>query len=180
MAFTTPTVTHTFHNADGSGASGTITFALTARMTNGTISLVPSEISSNLTSAGALSQPLTSNLDSGTNPTGANWRVDFRISGAESETFYITVPAILSETAGSTTLSSQTVGVSAATAAAAIVGQSITGTNIPTATVITAISTSANTLTISNAATGTGSGLSFTIGSTIDLGYLLPGQQQVG
>ena len=94
MAFTTRTITHTFEAADGSGASGTITFALTKRMTNGTTTIVPSEITATLTN-GALSQALTSNQDSGTVPQDSQWRVDFRIStnGAPlTETYYITVP----------------------------------------------------------------------------------------
>lgn len=94
MSFTQRTITHTFEAADGSGASGTITFALTKRMTNGTTTLVPSELTATLNN-GALSQALTSNQDAGTIPSDAEWRVDFRITtnGAPlTETFYITVP----------------------------------------------------------------------------------------
>ena len=94
MAFSTRQITHTFEAADGSGASGTITWALTGRMTNGTTTLVPSEITTTL-SNGVLSQSLTSNQDPGTNPQNTQWRVDLRITtnGAPlTETFYITVP----------------------------------------------------------------------------------------
>lgn len=94
MAFTTRTITHQFNAADGSGASGTITFALTKRMSQVGTTIVPSEITATLTN-GALSQALTSNLDTGTVPQDAMWRVDFRIStnGAPlTETFWITVP----------------------------------------------------------------------------------------
>lgn len=63
MSFSAATITHSFENADGTPASGTITFALTDIMTNGTISIVPAEISKQLDASGNLSQSLTSNLD---------------------------------------------------------------------------------------------------------------------
>lgn len=94
MSFSTRTITHTFQAADGSGASGTVTFALTKRITNGSTTLVPSEITYTLVN-GSLSQALTSNQDPATLPQDSQWRVDFRIttSGAPlTETFYITVP----------------------------------------------------------------------------------------
>ena len=94
MAFSTRTITHTFEAADGSGASGTVTFALTKRMSNSGTTIVPSEITASL-SNGALSQVLTANTDSATVPQDAEWRVDIRITvtGAPvTETFFITVP----------------------------------------------------------------------------------------
>ena len=45
------------------------------------------------------------------------------------------------------------------------VGAPITGTNVPTSTVITAIAAGGLSLTISKAATGSGSGITFTVGS---------------
>lgn len=93
MAFTTATVTHTFQNADNTPASGAIEFTLTKRITNGSTTLIPSSITASLSSTGVLSQALTSNADTGTLPTDSQWRVDFRVLGAEQETFYITVPA---------------------------------------------------------------------------------------
>ena len=95
MAFSTRTITHTFENADGTPASGTITFGLTKRITNGTTTIVPAEITANLNASGQLSQVLTANNDPGTLPADSMWRVDFRIAtpGAPvTETFYITVP----------------------------------------------------------------------------------------
>lgn len=95
MSFSSCTITHNFENADGTAASGSITFGLTKRMTNGTTTIVPAEITANLNGSGALSQALTANNDPGTLPADAQWRVDFRIlsSGAPvTETFFITVP----------------------------------------------------------------------------------------
>lgn len=92
MSFTRATVTHTFENADGTPASGAVTFTLTKRMTNGTTTIVPSEITANLNSEGKLSQALTANDDPGTIPSDAQWRVDLRILGAPSEPYFITVP----------------------------------------------------------------------------------------
>lgn len=92
MAFSTATITHTFENADGTAGSGSLTFTLTKRMTNGTTTLIPSSITANLNASGQLSQSLTANNDAGTVPQDAQWRVDFRLLGAETETFYIVVP----------------------------------------------------------------------------------------
>ena len=94
MSFSTRTITHQFSAADGSGASGTITFALTKRMSQVGTTIVPSEVTATL-SNGALSQVLTSNQDPTTIPQDAQWRVDFRITTNGSpltDTFYITVP----------------------------------------------------------------------------------------
>lgn len=93
MSFTTREVTHRFRNADGTAASGSITFWLTKRMSQIGETLVPAEITANLTEEGALAQSLTANNDTGTVPGDAQWRVDMRVLGAEQEQFFITVPA---------------------------------------------------------------------------------------
>lgn len=92
MAFSTATITHTFENADGTPASGSITFRLTDIMTNGVVSLVPMSITKNLDNSGNLSQVLTSNADATTVPTTTQWEVDMRIAGASQQTFFIVVP----------------------------------------------------------------------------------------
>lgn len=92
MSFSTATVTHSFQNADGTPASGSITFALTKRMTNGTTTIIPAEITANLNAQGQLSQALTANNDAGTVPADAEWAVTFRILGASMEEFFIVVP----------------------------------------------------------------------------------------
>jgi hypothetical protein len=93
VSFTTRTVTHGFENADGTPASGTIEFALTKRMTNGSTTLVPATVNGPLSSTGALSVSLAANDDAGTAPAGAQWRVTFRVLGSDIEQFYITVPS---------------------------------------------------------------------------------------
>lgn len=85
-------ITHSFKNSDLTPASGSITFALTKRITNGTETIVPSEITSPLSATGELSQELTANTDAETVPGDSEWRVDFRIIGASQETFFIVVP----------------------------------------------------------------------------------------
>lgn len=68
---------------------------------------------------------------------------------------------------GVTTNSSTTVtSASGASFAQADVGKLITGTNIPSGTIITAVA-SATSATISQAASGSGSGITFTIGSAL-------------
>lgn len=92
MAFSTATVTHQFSNADGTPASGSVTFNLTRRMTNGGTTILPTEVTASLNGTGAISATLTSNADAGTTPTDAQWRVTFRILGCDLEQFYIVVP----------------------------------------------------------------------------------------
>jgi hypothetical protein len=180
MGFTAPVITHTWENADGTPASGSVTCSLTARMTNGTTSIVPAEITANLNSSGVLSQSLTSNCDAATTPpNAAQWKLDFRIQGAQLETFYIVVPPIVIETDGATESGQDTVALSSQTANTNMIGQSITGTNIPADTTITGVLSGTNGVTMSANATGSGTGLTLTIGATIDLGQLLPETQQV-
>lgn len=181
MAFTAPVITHTFTNATGTSASGTVTFTLLNRMTNGTKTIIPGTISPTLSSTGALSQAVTSNLDAGTVPNDTMWRVDQRIAGDVSiQSFSIVVPPIVTETNGTTVNGSPTVTLSSTTASRMMVGQSITGTGIPSGSVITAWDSTTNQVTISNNATASGTGVELVIGTTIDLGYLLPGNQQYG
>lgn len=92
MSFSQATITHQFLNADGTPASGSITFWLTKAMTNGSTTMVPASITANLNGSGVLSQALTANADTGTVPTDAQWRVDLRILGAEEVTYSIIVP----------------------------------------------------------------------------------------
>lgn len=92
MAFTSCTVTHAFQAADGTAASGTITFRLSKRMTNGTTSVMPTEITATL-SGGALSQTLTANNDPATIPVDAQYECTIRIGSAQLVGPYsITVP----------------------------------------------------------------------------------------
>jgi len=93
MAFTQATITHTFLNADGTPASGEITFTLTKRMTNGTQTIIPSTVTAAVSATGTLSQLLWSTQDPGTWPQDAEYRVDFRLLGAEQEQFYVGVPS---------------------------------------------------------------------------------------
>lgn len=80
MAFTTSTVTHKFETADGNPAAGSVTFRLTKRMTNGGVTLVPSEVTVNFDGTGSISQALTSNNDVGTVPGDAMWEVTVRVA----------------------------------------------------------------------------------------------------
>jgi len=91
--FSAATITHTFENADGTPASGSVTFTLTGRMTNGTTTMVPASVTANLNASGQMSQVLTSNVDPGTTPQDTQWRVDLRIQGAKEESFFIVVPS---------------------------------------------------------------------------------------
>jgi len=53
---------------------------------------VPGPVSAALSGTGELSVELPSNVDTGTAPGDSQYRVDFRITGASPETFWITVP----------------------------------------------------------------------------------------
>ena len=92
MAFSQATITHTFQNADGTPGSGSVTFQLSKRMSNGTIDILPGEITANLNGSGVLSQALTANNDPGTIPTDATWIVTLRLLGDSTATYSIVVP----------------------------------------------------------------------------------------
>ncbi len=93
MSFSARTITHSFVNADGTPASGSVEFTLSERMTNGSTTMVPASITTNLDNSGNLSQSITCTDDEDTTPSDAKWRVDFRILGADPETFVIVVPS---------------------------------------------------------------------------------------
>lgn len=93
MSFSVATITHTFENADGTPASGSIEFTLTTRMTQPGVTILPASITANLSATGELSQALTSNQDPGTIPGDALWRIDLRLLGAPAEQFFISVPS---------------------------------------------------------------------------------------
>lgn len=174
MSFSSPTISHTFINADGTPASGTVQFTLSKRMTNGSSSYVPASISANLNSSGVLSQAVPSNLDPGTYPTDSEWRVDIRIMGCPEEQVVGQVPPLLTETNGSTTAGSPIVQLSSLTAVYYMRGQSITGSNVPASTTILSVNVTTNQITMSANATGNGSALTLTLGATLDLGAFLP------
>ena len=93
MSFTSASVTHQFFNADGTYASGAVTFTLTKRIANGGVSYAPNAVTYNLSTTGTLTAVLVSNSDASTVPTDSQWRVDIRVMGTELETDYIVVPA---------------------------------------------------------------------------------------
>lgn len=55
--------------------------------------ITPGELTANLNSGGALSQVLTSNVDTGTIPQDAEWIVTLRIQGDTADTYSIVVPS---------------------------------------------------------------------------------------
>jgi hypothetical protein len=92
MSLTTTTVTHTFTNPDGSPCVGEVEFTLTKGITNGSSTIVPVSISADLDDSGDLSQNLISNLDTSTNPIDSYTRVDIRLAGLQTQTYFIQVP----------------------------------------------------------------------------------------
>lgn len=92
MAFSYCVVSHTFSNADGTPASGSVEFTLSGRMTQPDTTIMPGNVTATLNGAGSFSQMLASNVDSATVPQTTTWRVDIRIAGSEIETFNIVVP----------------------------------------------------------------------------------------
>lgn len=93
MAFTTPTLVHTFLNGDSTPASGKVTAQLTKRMTNSGTTIYPSEVTGTLNASGQLSLPLVANTDNGTVPNDVQWTITIRLQGLPTETFVITVPS---------------------------------------------------------------------------------------
>lgn len=92
MALSSATVTHVFLNPDATPASGKLTFQLTKRMSNGSQTVLPGEVTATLDASGAISVSLYSNADPGTVPTDASWLCTLRLLGAGEETFDIIIP----------------------------------------------------------------------------------------
>lgn len=186
MAFSSVILTGNF----GASATGSLTFTLTGRMSNADLTLVPTPVTVVLAS-GAFSETFAPNDDTGTVPRGVAYAVTELIDAAQPSDYFIDIPPVVIETNGSTTLNSTTVQLSSAKATAAMVGQSITGTGIPTGTTITGVTVGnpindpfnpaptlpLNSVTMSAEATATGTGLTLTIGATIDLSMLRPGNK---
>jgi hypothetical protein len=95
VAFSFATLTHSFVNADGSPASGSVEFTLQQTMTNGSVTMVAStHITAALDASGNMSQVLTSTLDPGTFCQGlAVWRADERVAGAPVRSLSFAVPS---------------------------------------------------------------------------------------
>lgn len=188
MSFTTPTITHTFQSPPGTPAVGTVEFSLLGWMTNGTLSLIPPMIQTYaLDSSGNLSvSNLPANLDPDTQPAppwNSIYRVDIDLVGAQAQSFVVTIPPVQTETNATLTADSTTVTLSSLTAQWWMIGQSITGAGIPTGTIVTGAvnvvgsfpqQTQVNRITLSNAATDSATGVTLTLGESVDLAYLLP------
>jgi hypothetical protein len=173
MAFTAVTVTGSY----GWSATGSLTFTLAQAMSNADTILLPQPLVATLL-AGSFSQLLQANTDPGTVPQGVMWGVTEQITGAQPRDYFIEVPAIVTETDGTTSLDSEFVQLNTATAALWMAGLPITGTGIPDDTTIVGIYQNVNQLELSNPATMNGTSVTFTIGtSMIDISQLIPAAQ---
>lgn len=92
MPFSTTPLAHSFLNGDGTPASGQVSAVLSARMSNGGTTIIPTTVTASLDSTGAVSLRVASNLDPGTVPADVTWQVTLRILGASEETFDVVVP----------------------------------------------------------------------------------------
>lgn len=93
MSFTSRTIVHTFSQADGTTASGEVSFNLPLPMTNDGTTIIPSKVAASLNGSGAISVLLAANDDPDTLPTGVQWQVTLRIAGADPLEYSITVPS---------------------------------------------------------------------------------------
>lgn len=105
MAFTSVTVTSGpgsppagWTQEDGTPAAGTVTFRLTAPMSNDGNTVVPVPVTVTLNASGSFSVALDANDDSGTTPEGVQYTVLEEIGGASSREYNITVPSGLGAT----------------------------------------------------------------------------------
>ena len=83
MSVTLVTVSHVFKNPDGTAASGTVAFRLSARITNSDVTYAAEvPVHSTLDGTGHLSQVLPANNDPGTTPASSTYIVTFMLNGA--------------------------------------------------------------------------------------------------
>lgn len=93
MAATEITVTGTFHNEDGTPASGTLQFQLSAAIANSDVVVSPVPLTVTLNSAGSFSVPLAANDDTATTPAGTSYTVIERITSTSNREYSIVVPS---------------------------------------------------------------------------------------
>lgn len=174
-----------------SAAGGTLNFTLSQPISNNNVILPCIPVVVTLDGAGTFSQTFQSNVDAATVPQGSQWGVTEEITGSSVRDYSIQIPPIVTETDGQTFTGADAnvVLLTTATASLNMVGQSITGTNIPANTTIidvqvgnptgdpfdTSTTYPLNSVVLSNNATGAGTGLTLTIGTTIDISQLMPG-----
>ncbi len=87
-------VVHQFLNSDGSFAEGVVTFQLSESITNGPVTIVPSDLpTATLDGTGSFTISLAANDDPDTFPSGSSWIVTTQLVGARSESYSITIPS---------------------------------------------------------------------------------------
>ena len=93
MAFTIITVTSTYHKADSSPASGSVTFLATGTMrdTVDNVTITPAEITATLDVNGSISIELAANDDEFTTPRGITYEVTERIEDSNETKFFVTI-----------------------------------------------------------------------------------------
>lgn len=93
MAFTIVTVTGTYHKADGSPASGSVTFLATGTMrdTDSDVTITPAEITATLDEDGSISVELAANDGVFTTPRGVTYEVTERIEDSNEAKSFITI-----------------------------------------------------------------------------------------
>ena len=173
----------------GAGTTGTLTFLLTMAMANNNVIALPQPIVITLSAAGTFSQAFNANTDPTSYPSGTWYAITENIDGFPSRDYAIQIPYIQVETNATVKDGSDVIQLSTATASTNMIGQSITGTGIPANTIITGAnppqpvgelgdylptSPNYNTITISNNATAAGTGVTLTMGETIDISWLMP------
>ncbi len=92
MAFTLVTISATYHNEDGSPASGSVHFSLTAPLANGGEIREPTTVVATLDGGGRISLLLPATDDPGTLPGGVTYLVQEQISAAPMRLWYVAVP----------------------------------------------------------------------------------------
>lgn len=177
----------------GAGTTGTLTILLQQPMMNNAVTVPQQLLTVTLNTSGSFSQVLNANGDTGTTPQGVSYNVSESITGSPFADYSIFVPRIQNETDG--TIKSSDLSViylSTATADPSMIGQSVSGPGITTGTVIASVvepipiqevinypfQPNSNSVTLSQPASGAGTGLAFTFGESIDISYLRP--QQLG
>ena len=190
MSFTEIAIQAKFANADGSPASGSVSFSLVAEMLNsgqvaaaGSIS-APLNADGQLISQSGYPQTLLATDDTGTtpnNPTSA-YLVTIKLDNASgAQPFYVYVPhaSTITEQHGSSIAGSPVATLSDYLVCPSMVGQPFTSSAFPSGTTVIAYDLTQNTLTLSHNATSTLVGsASFVIAGAVDLNSL--GQYQEG
>ena len=182
MSRTTIAIEGTVLDSGGAAAAGTICFTPTTTATNGSEFYDAQPVCGTFDADGRIigqsgeALNVLASDDAGTTPI-VTYVVDLSVTGQPASTFRVQVPSASTATDPSvtTTLGSTSVVLAALIVSSSMIGRTVTGTNWPLGTTVVAVDSATNALTLSQAATSSGT-CTATVSGAVSITDLLAAQ----